>query len=209
MHGTLCMAEPGMPKNVKMSLFLSSCFPGLTQDCLHLSSQFGYDSTPFRSAHVHNTMVLLVSKVYFLLAQITIQEPWRFGIYTWHSILLAYKRYAHAQKVLSWWNACDLAEHTLQPWWTRHWNRDHRDASSLFVIVGWTHILATCTYWLFWFLVRMVTCSWTLLGICSRVDETIFVMANLLLMKVSQTIRGFRYIPPGIMSRKACHVSCC
>lgn len=37
---------------------LSSCFPGLTQDCFHLS---GYDSTPFRSAHVK--ILLLFSRL--------------------------------------------------------------------------------------------------------------------------------------------------
>ena len=46
----------------KCSIFLSSCFPGLTQDCLPSY----HDLTPFHSVHVHGTIVLLVSKVCFV-----------------------------------------------------------------------------------------------------------------------------------------------
>ena len=42
------------------------CFVGVAQDCLHFSSKFGYDSTSFHRAQAHGTIVLLVSKVYFL-----------------------------------------------------------------------------------------------------------------------------------------------
>ena len=83
-----CMAEPGMPKKSE-HVNLSSCFPGLIQDCLDFSSQLGYDSTPFCRTHVHGTLVLLVSDVYYLkyLAHITISS------YAWYSILLSYVRY--------------------------------------------------------------------------------------------------------------------
>ena len=91
------------------SFYISSCFPGLTQDCFDLSSQFGYDSTPFRSAHVHGTIVLLVSEVYFNYRHVL-----RFSGYAWHSIFVSYTWSVHAQIVLPWWNACDFAEQNCE-----------------------------------------------------------------------------------------------
>ena len=56
-----CMAEPGMPKQKwKTLVFLIFFQLGLTQDYLDFLSQFGYDSTPCRSAYVYGTTVLLV-----------------------------------------------------------------------------------------------------------------------------------------------------